>query len=122
MNPLDYNAWRLSNIAECSGPDKLDSPGAKFLLGVQDAVNELDEIDPDNLYDPAHEIADSAPDVYTYPKWQQFVDLAAWQEDLSEYGPLEDMDKGASICLYMIAERLAVALMQERYDSTTEEV
>lgn len=109
-----FTAYRLASMAECSGPDSLDSPGAKFLLDVQAATREHIESggDPEEL----HEIADNAPDAYTWPRWQEFVDLGAWREDLSDLGGLgsmEDMTEAAGVALYQIADRLAHALVEE---------
>ena len=111
--------WHLANDADCAGPDSPDSPGAQFLEQVQDAVVELTEhkpdTEPDDMdYDGAvHELADSAVPVYTHEFWQTFVDLAAYAEDTSDYGPLEDVEQTCKVGVYMIAERLAHALLAE---------
>lgn len=111
------NAYELSRLADCGEPDKPDSLGAQFLLGVQDAVNEA--LTPGNVYeegnDAAHEIADNAVPVYTYIKWQTFVDLCAWQEDLDDWigSGTKDIDDLSNIALYIIAERLAMLLFEE---------
>lgn len=119
--PDPLNAYQLANRANCACPDALDSPGAKFLESVQDGVREAIDDAPD-AQDAAdldyngrlHEIADAAPDVYTYTRWQEFVDLAAWQEDLDEIGGTpDDMTDAAGVCLYLIAARLAHALADE---------
>lgn len=122
---VNYNAFQLALRADCSSPDSTESAGARFLLSVQDAVNEQwdnnhadwrEDQPSDSTWwnDLVHEIADAAPDVYTYKKWCEFVDLGAWQEDLSDYGPMEDdVDRIGSIALYVIAERLAYALFEE---------
>ena len=113
---LDYTAFRLAQMADVAGPDSSDSPGAKFLLSVQDAVNEAREYDTEctDRSDTIHEIADNAPDVYTHERWMQFVDLCAYNEDISELGgDIGDLTGAAGIALYMIAERLATALFEE---------
>lgn len=118
---LTHNAWSLAVAAECASPDTLESPGAAFLLSVQDAVNDYDEC-PDD--DAIHEIADGAPDVYTHKRWQEFVDLAAYSEDLSEWGPIDpdDLERAvAGVALYQIAERLARALIEERWPNGDED-
>jgi hypothetical protein len=107
-----HTAFALSNMAGCGCPDAIDSPGAQFLLGVQEMVNDRDERDEDAI----HEIADSAPDVYTYTRWQEFVDVAAWNEDLDDLGgSTGDMTQDAGVALYLIASRLAARLFEERF-------
>lgn len=112
----DRTVWQLARLAECADPDTFESAGAKFLIHVEDAVAEAleaDELDEDRI----HEIADSAPDVYTFQRWLEFVDLAAWQEDLDDYVPdpsmSNDMSAMAGVALYMIAERLVRALAED---------
>ena len=76
----------------------------------------------------AHGVADDAPSIYTHQRWQEFVDLAAYLEDPSEYGiDLTDSERYAGVCLYMIAERLVRALVDEaeerqgEYDDTEDD-
>lgn len=104
---------QLARMAGCGDPDTADSAGSRFLFSVRDAV--ADAIDNDEMdEDTAHEIADSAPDVYTHQRWLEFVDLAAYQEDVSEYGPTDDdLTRLAGVALYAIAERLVAALVEE---------
>lgn len=109
-----HTPYALARLAECASPDSLDSPGARFLASVADAV--ADHIDYNEGAwddDDAHEIADGAVPVYTHERWQVFVDLAAYQEDPSEWGEITDMTEAAAVCLYMIAERLACAVAAE---------
>lgn len=124
------NAYQLANLADCASPDTNDSPGARFLLGVQDDVNEVMgawENGPSDydLSDEAHMIADQA--AYnaeargTYNKWLTFVDLAAWQQDTDEWGPFEDMNKAADIALYTIARTLAERLIEEAAQTSDED-
>ena len=118
----DLNPYHLAAEAECSTPDSLTSAGARMLTSVQDAFAEalesaldddpdLDVIDWAN--DEAHEIADNAPDVYTATRWAEFVDLGAYNEDPTDLGfDGSDMEAGAGICLYIIAERLVHRLAE----------
>lgn len=110
-HPADMlNAFQLANMADCCSPDSHTSPGAELLLYVQRATADhlAEGGDPEEL----HEIADGAPNVYTYQRWLQFTDLAAWQEEPEELGGTgEDMTTQAGICLYLIADRLAHALV-----------
>ena len=121
----DWTVYRLANEADAGSSDfDVDGAGARFLTSVRDDV--LDRVeyatadtDADDLgsaveslkEDAIHEIADAAPDVYNFTRWSEFVDLAAWQEDISEYGEPEDLTGAAGFALYMIAERLAVAVL-----------
>lgn len=131
-----YGAYRLANDADCAGPDSQESAGAKFLSSVRDDViehityaweySDLDEserYDANRASDVAHEVADNAPDVYTYTMWAEFTDLAAWQEDPSELGTdSSDMEQSARVCLYMIAERLASAMLADLQERAEDEV
>jgi hypothetical protein len=103
------NAYQLAAMAEVSSPDGLDTPGARFLLSIQDDVIGWDEPDEDT----PSAIADGAVPIYTHEMWQTFTDLAAWQEDVDEFGPITDMEMGAQIALYLIAERLVRALLED---------
>jgi hypothetical protein len=100
-----------------------------FLTGIRDAViGAAEEIDPEDwnremvedYSGRASEIADGAPNVYTWRKWQQFIGVAGWQEDISDYELPADvdgyhgaLDAGASLALYSMAGRLVSALAEE---------
>lgn len=111
-------AYQLSDryAADCLTPDSLTSEGAEFLAGVRDAV--LEQWDygvlAKNKEDVASEIANEAPDIHTYTKWQQFVDLGAWQEEAPDEWP-SNLDQAASVALYMIAQRLASVLLDSLF-------
>lgn len=129
----NLTTWHLANLADCGSPDRPDrygfapdgiagqtfdpSPGARFLRSVADSVAEAidyagEDFDPDDF--DAHELADGAVPVYTHDIWEAFTDLAAYNEDPSEYGASDgDLTRMASVALYMIGERLAVALARE---------
>lgn len=130
----ELNAYQLAGMADTHSPDTLESEGAEFLTIVRRAVaDSLEEFagtsSADNLADLVEEfrdsddvrqIADDAPSIWTFTKFKQFTDLAAWQEDVSEYSDGDtDMEKLAGIALYMIAERLIAALLTdvEEFDS-----
>lgn len=106
--------WQLARMADCFDPDSLLSPGATFLREVWDAAtSERDQYDDDDS-DAAHAIADGAVPIYTHAVWSTFVDLGAYREDPTELGfDGSDMEQAAKVCLYMIAERLAVAAMEQ---------
>lgn len=120
---------RLAALADCACPDRDEEAGRSFLVGVAGAVSDLlgDELraldgdaDADEILatvtawregDAPFEIADGAPSVYTFTTWRQFVELAAWQEDVSEFGDLgDDLSRAAGLALYVIARNLVDAL------------
>jgi hypothetical protein len=149
INPNDLTTWHLANLADCGSPDRPDrygltdapaelpepSAGALFLRSVADGYRDARDYylldDGATLADwcaatagaaDAHEVADAAPSVYTFTRWQEFVDLAAWQEDVSEMTDgSDDMTTAAGICLYLIAERLFRALVDEDRETIDDE-
>lgn len=109
---IDTNSTsEIVRAADCHYPTSTEAEA--FLLEVADEAREWDG-DPEDAY---HEIADGA--VYrlesrgTAGKWQVFVELGAYTEDVSDFGPM-DMDRQANVALYQIAERLAYAILSER--------
>lgn len=122
----DRNANSLSADAECAAPDALDSAGAKFLESVFDGVREAldyrlgdgqsvaEAIQDMEDSGATHEIADGAPCVYTHTRWMEFVDLCAYNEDVTELGDDgSDLTRSAGVALYIIADRLVRALLDE---------
>ena len=122
-----YTAYTLAGMADCMSPDSLESVGAQFLGSVRDDVIErVEDITAEDFEreteDISHEIADSAVPVYTGEKWATFTDLGAYAEDVSEYaGESSDMDKLSDVALYVIAERLASAILSELAESIEED-
>lgn len=113
----EHNAYTLARLAEVQSPDSLESAGARFLISIANAVDDLDADDLTNE-DQLTQIADDAPDIYTHTMWSEFVDLCAYQEDPTELGAdASNMDQCARICLYMIAQRLTTALVTERLEA-----
>jgi hypothetical protein len=109
--------WNLARMADCADPDTAGSAGADFLQHVRidtaEAIRDGRHHE-DDPHDLAHEIADQCVPIATYTVWATFVDLAAWQEDLDELGGSSgDMEQDAKVSLYMIAQRLASALLEE---------
>lgn len=111
----DYTVYQLARMADTASPDSPDSPGAKWLAYVELCAEDV--TDEDGIT----EAADQAVPVYTYEMWQTFVDLAAWQEDITEFGPVEEMEKGAQVALYMIADSLIHALVEDRADDSEDD-
>lgn len=127
-----WNPFVLAGMAECHSPDTIaeregeeDSSGAALLRSV--LVSTLERVEyareeetdrpwsdlPEMMDDAFHEIADGAPDVYTYTRWREFVDLAAWQEEPETGEWPEDLTDTAGVALYQIADRLARAIVAE---------
>lgn len=110
--------WALARMAECLDSDTEDSPGAKFLARVRDSVVDdwewLTENDsaPD-YFGAVSEIAEGCVPTYTHDLWATFVDLGAYDEDVTDHGPIESLDQAARVALYLIAERLVYALVEE---------
>lgn len=115
-DPREWTAYRLANEADTQSPDSNESAGARFLTAVRDSIVEAweyndSDMDEDAISDAISAAADEAPDIYTHVMWSEFVDLSAYQEDPTELGfDGSDMEQGARICLYMIAERCARAV------------
>lgn len=115
----DMSAFRIAeDYANCAVPDSSTSAGAVMLIEIRDnlltAINETPGITADDLRDQVGEILDGVVDYRTWQKWQQFVDLAAWQEEPEDteagWGTSE-MDKIADAALYQIADRAVYALI-----------
>lgn len=136
----DLTTWHLADLAECGSPDRPDgigcapprdpstvkpSPGAKFLRSVADDLAGrikyyFEDLDPAccdlerELENEVHEVADGAVPIYTGERWAVFADLAAWQEDPGDIGGWPaDLTDAAGAALYLIAERLARALVEK---------
>lgn len=104
-------------MAGVASPDSPDSPGAEWLMLVERAAGDI-ERDEDGI----SETADAIVPVYTHQRWLVFVDLAAYQEDPSGLGAdTSDMTAAAGVALYMIAERLLTALLEDRDEDEDDE-
>ena len=119
-----YTAYELASHASCLSPDALDSAGAALLCSVRDQVVEAWEADrlgnrPYAPEDVIHEIADSAPDVYTYTRWREFTDLGGWEEEL-EWSGNPSLTDLAGLALYEIAYRLASVLVDQLTEQPVE--
>lgn len=107
----ELTVWQLARMADCVTPDRTDSPGGDWLDTVRrDALDTFDADDPDQ---ETSESADSLVPIYTATVWAVFVDLGAYQEDVTEFGPIEDMEQAAKVALYMIADRLISAIWSD---------
>jgi hypothetical protein len=104
------SVFELSRIGECGSPDSLTSPGAELLDNIR--INLIDHLEnnPESEVQIS-EIAESSISVYTHPSWLQFVDLCAYQEDISEYMALgSTMTQQAQYALAYLAERVLTEL------------
>ena len=111
----ERTVWTLAGMAGVASPDSLTSPGAEWLELVAaylvGAAEELAEaVYPEDMI---YEMADGLVPIYTHERWQVFVDLAAYTEDITDFGPIDDMEQAAGVALFMIAERLLTALVAE---------
>lgn len=118
----ELSLGELVVMAGCEYPDTRESLGALTLLSVRDDV--ADAVARGNWRDDpercAHEIADGAIEVYTHQLWEQFVDLGAYNTDISDYGrDLSDMNELAGVAIYEICASLIRAL-DYRYTLTEE--
>lgn len=129
-NPETIETLKAMNPDQLSGMvDGLAFPDTEeaksFLSSVRDAVVEQTKYtDPDDWereviedYSGSRsEIAAVTPNVYTWPMWQQFVGLSAWQwdDDATDYDCDEStgMEDAARLRLYIIADRLALAVAE----------
>ena len=112
------NVYELASAANCLMTDTRTSAGARWLSSVRDDVLvEVHGVAAEDFArlteDIAHSIADSSVPVYTGQKWATFVDLGAYQEDVSDLIDTQDFDKMSDVALYAIAERLVSALLGE---------
>lgn len=120
---LNLDAYDMAAGSDVKCPETLTSPGARWILGVRDALTEAVDYDHaddetvaetiDRMRDRGitHEIADGAVPIYTYDRWVIFTELQAYLEDPSELGyEGTDMTELAGVCLYMIAERIVESL------------
>jgi len=137
-NAYNPHVFHLAGLADCATPDEPEhSPGAAFLqrcamaaidcaYNAADELAEQDEPTGDGWaevldYDGTlHEAADGVPSVYTHELWSAFADLAAYNEDVSEYGPVDDMTTAAGVALYLIAERCIRGALGEIADTASD--
>jgi len=121
MATFTHNVIELATLAGCGQPNSPSSPGAEFLIGIVNAVE--DAIDNGELDERlAHELAEDAPAVSTDAKWQQFSDLLAWRIDVTDLtgdriSP-RALTEHAHTVLVVIATDLIAALIAEHKKST----
>jgi len=108
---------QLAELADCATPTDVNTPGARWLRRVADEAAELLG-QADDPTDAVHEAANAIVPSATTERWRIFVDLAAYEEDIHDYGPEPD-DRDACLdltgcagtALFIIAERLMFALV-----------
>ena len=115
----------LAYRADCHSPNTDEGRG--FLTLTRDCLLErvtyyLADLDdgeePDWYYfhdDVVSEIADGTVPIYTSDLWAAFVDLHAYNEDITEYAVSNDgtMEQRAQVALCLIGDRLCNALIGE---------
>lgn len=124
--------WDIARLADCGCPD-LDTEGAGALrsahnLAVEAAVEQLDNVDPDEAAliasgDGADTLADLTDDhvwqsvdglavlIYTARTRDAFHDLDGWEEDVRDFGQPETLDQAATWALFEILRRAAHAVV-----------
>ncbi|NNM44517.1 hypothetical protein [Knoellia koreensis] len=140
---LDLEAldvYTLARLAEVGDPDRRDSPGAVFLLGVRDDIAERlrdDVLDtPGDLEHHVEEVAREALPVNTYGRWRAFADLCLWQDGYAdevgllaeplapaaeEWGEGDGLTYAASVLLEAVARRLALLLVKAAAEGLDDE-
>jgi hypothetical protein len=133
--PDTVASWRLARTADCSCPEGAERAGAAFLDSVfsdflYTAQNDVAESGGDNAYDIRrslerfdwNETADGAIPIWTHQKWQTFVEIGAYDEDVSDLVNSRKVtgDDCANAALYIIADRLLRALSEELADACDE--
>jgi len=133
--PDTVASWRLARTADCSCPEGAERAGAAFLDSVFSdfvctAQNDLNVSGGDDAYDIRrslerfdwHEAADSAVPIWTHQKWLTFVEIGAYDEDVSDLVDSRKVtgDDCANAALYIIADRLLRALSEELADKCDE--
>jgi hypothetical protein len=116
LNKAAANTIIYAALAECGQPDTPDSPGAKFLNSVADAVADAIENGEDDER-ILNEIANDAPAMSTHEKWEQFVDLRGYRVDTTDqYGDrisARNLTDHVNGVLVVIADNLIRALIAE---------
>jgi hypothetical protein len=133
--PDTVASWRLARTADCSCPEGAEREGAAFLDSVfsdflYTAQNDLDVSGGDDANDVRraleafewHETADGAVPIWTHQKWVTFVQIGAYDEDVSDLVDSRKVtgDDCANAALYIIADRLLRALSEELADKCDE--
>ncbi|WDS51785.1 OCR-like antirestriction protein [Streptomyces phage Triumph] len=118
-----YDPEKLAELAGSPDiPESRVSEGADFLARVRDAVVDrvqAAEEEGEDLRSVREaiqsDVSDAAPSSDIDEKWRQFVDLAAYKEDLSDHGKVKDDTPSghADVALMAVAHRLTVALLDE---------
>jgi len=113
------NSHQLAALAGTPSPDSHNSPGASYLGRLKDticdsyryATEHNNTFDSDDL----HQIVDGCVPVYTHELWTAFTDLAAYEQDVSEYGYEYVPDRPEqypATALYMVGMALASELVE----------
>jgi hypothetical protein len=109
MTTQTLTPYQIALLANVNG---LDPVGIDWLDSVYRSYQD-ERVHYDHAESGIQELADSAVPVYSADLWRTFVAVAAWTEDISEFGLITDIEQAARIALYQIAERLLQALEAE---------
>lgn len=123
----DPSPYQLARVADVLGPDDKDSPGAKWLVRVSNAVDDVVDAVKNhdaNQQDAEHEAADGLVPIYTHELWQVWVDLGLYREDPEEIGfefDGQNVENLPSVVCYMVALRLLRELIGDLEDVDEEQ-
>lgn len=123
----DYSAYALSDsdLAGCGSPDSRESAGALLLTGTRDAflkfVGSKPEATADDIREDVSAVTADMVSIYPHERWQQFVDLAAYQEESETDEWPGDLNDAATVALGQIIERMVFAFAQMIDDAEEDE-
>lgn len=115
--------YSIAHAADVYLPDSDNSPGAEWLRTLRDAAVETFDLDDnggevsDTVSQMLAENEGDAPYVIgTHRAWSVFVDLGAYNEDLTDLGyesiPANDLSKAVDLALYQVAERVLYGALE----------
>lgn len=119
LAPQTIHGLSAADLAELAGvgrPERPDSAGARFLLGVRDDLSDWIENSGEPLDATAVEaLANDAVPTATSVTWATFYDLAAWQVDVTDLTgdriSASRLTEHAESVLSFVAEALLKALL-----------
>jgi hypothetical protein len=109
MTTQTLTRYEIETLADVTG---CDSTGNDWLTLIYESyLSERPHYD--DAESAIHELADGAVPIYTGDLWRTFVGVSAWTEDISDFGPITDIEQAAKVSLYVIAERLLRGLEED---------
>jgi hypothetical protein len=113
MTTQTLSRYEVEILADVTG---CDSTGNDWLTLIYESYL-CDRRHYDDAELAIHELADGAVPIYTIDLWRTFVGVNAWSEDISDFGPIADLEQAARTSLYLIAERLLRGLEESSAQS-----